>query len=165
MIINVYSYKEAENQVLINKNKRKNWISIRDFGYEHLYRQFDEVCKKNILIIEFDDVTRFNEHHHLMHPFYETLAAKRNLIHFDKEMAEKIIKFADYIYDKNEELNIHCWAGKSRSQAVGYCLNQYYNLFVENNEEDFIRNLENSIDKFIGNYDVIKIMEKTLYVQ
>ncbi|MBR4315617.1 MAG: hypothetical protein IKP65_01410 [Alphaproteobacteria bacterium] len=165
MIINVYSYKDAENQVLINKNKRKNWISIRDLGYEHLYSKFDELCKKNILIINFDDVTKFNEHHHLMHPFYETLATKRNLIHFNNEMAEKIIEFAYDINNKNEELNIHCWAGKSRSQAIGYCLNQYFNLYLNNNKIDFIMNIENSMDKFIGNYDVIKIMEKTLYVQ
>ena len=117
------------------------------------------------MIINFDDVTKFNEHHHLMHPFYETLATKRDLIHFNNEMAEKIIEFAYDINNKNEELNIHCWAGKSRSQAVGYCLNQYFNLYLNNNKIDFIMNIENSMDKFIGNYDVIKIMEKTLYVQ
>jgi predicted protein tyrosine phosphatase len=53
-------------------------------------------------------------------------------------MAREIIKFSCNIYKKKQDLNIHCWAGKSRSQAIAFCLNQYFNMFCENNEEDYI---------------------------
>lgn len=166
MLINVYSYKDAEKQIISNKNQdiRKNWISIQDLGFEHLYNVIDKYCK-NVLVIKFDDVTDFNIYHQLLHPFYYKLQDKRELINFNDDMAKKIIGFANKVYDNNEILNIHCWAGKSRSQAIGHCLNQYYNLYIENNEEDFVENIENSNDNFIGNYDVIRIMEKNLYLR
>lgn len=78
-------------------------------------------------------------------------------------MAREIIKFSCDIYKNKQDLNIHCWAGKSRSQAIAFCLNQYFNMFCENNEEDYIWNLGNSIDDFMGNSDVIKILTKEIY--
>jgi hypothetical protein len=36
-------------------------------------------------------------------------------------------------------------------------------MFCENNEEDYIWNLANSIDDFMGNSDVIKILTKEIY--
>ena len=86
----------------------------------------------------------------------------RFVILFDNKMARDIINFTNQ-FNKNDMINIHCWAGKSRSQAIGYCLNQYYNLFMDNNEEDFIRNLNQSINRFNGNHDVIKVMNQELF--
>ena len=83
---------------------------------------------------------------------------------FNEDMANKIITFAKEVYERNEDLNVHCWAGKSRSQAVGYVLNTYFNLYIENNKEDFIFNLKNTNDHFHGNFDVIRIMNKVLYL-
>jgi predicted protein tyrosine phosphatase len=161
MKINIFSYKDAEVMITRNNSYRNNWISIRDIGFEYLYNKMDELCD-NVLILKFDDVTNFDVKHNLLHPFYQRISEKRNFVHFNEEMAIKILKFTNKL-NKNDTLNIHCWAGKSRSQAIGYCLNQYYNLFMDNNEEDFIRNLQNSIDGFVGNSDVIKVMSKTLY--
>lgn len=78
-------------------------------------------------------------------------------------MARQIIKFANNVYKNKQDLNIHCWAGKSRSQAIAFCLNQYFNMFCENNEEDYIRNLSYSIDNFMGNADVIQVLTKEIY--
>lgn len=161
MKINIFSYNNAESFFTKNESYRKNWISIRDIGFEYLYKKMDELCE-NIHIIKFDDVTEFNIKHDLLHPFYKRELKKRDLITFNSKMARDIINFTNKLNNK-DILNIHCWAGKSRSQAIGYCLNQYYNLFLDNNEEDFIRNMQYSVNDFVGNYDVIKIMNKELY--
>jgi len=160
MKINVFSYKDAEQKIELNESYRRNWISIRDIGFESIYKKLDELCE-NVLIIKFDDVTEFNVKHNLIHPFYERELKNRQLVYFNSEMAREIINFSNKL--QNDTINIHCWAGKSRSQAIAYCLNQYYNLFLENNEEDFIHNLQNSVNNFMGNYDVIKVMNKELF--
>ena len=162
MKINVFSYLNAEKKFLQNQKYRRNWISIRDFGYEYLYAKMDEYCK-NVLIIQFDDVLKYNVQRNIWHPFYAREIKKRELVYFNENMAKQIIKFANDVYNKGQMLNIHCWAGKSRSQAIAFCLNQYYNLFWEDNEQDYIYNLNNSIDNFMGNADVIKILTKEIY--
>lgn len=162
MEINVFSYLDAEKQFVENPKYQKNWISIRDIGYERIYEPMDKYCK-NILILQFDDITQYNIKHGLIHPFYKREMKKRELIYFNENIARQIIKFTNSVYRKNESLNIHCWAGKSRSQAIGFCLNQYYNMFCENNEEDYISNLTNSIGNFNGNYDVVRILTKEIY--
>jgi predicted protein tyrosine phosphatase len=161
MKINIFSYKDAEDKFIDNESYRKNWISIRDIGYESLYTKMDELCK-NVHILKFDDVTEYQIKNDMMHLFYKREFAKRQPVLFDNKMARDIITFTNQ-FDKNDMINIHCWAGKSRSQAIGYCLNQYYNLFMNNNEEDFIRNLNQSINRFNGNYDVIKVMNQELF--
>lgn len=161
MKINIFSYKDAENKFMNNESYRKNWISIRDIGYDSLYKNMDEFCE-NIQIIQFDDITDLQMKSDIIHPFYKREFKNREPIVFDSIMARNIINFANKI-KKDEMLNIHCWAGKSRSQAIGLCLNHYYNLFMDNNEEHFIQNLQKSINKFNGNCDVIKIMNQELY--
>lgn len=162
MKINVFSYINAEKTFLKNENFRNNWLSIRDFNFQHLYTKMDEYCN-NVLVLQFDDVLKFNVERNIWHPFYEKEYKKRQLVYFNSEMARQIIKFSCDIYKKKQDLNIHCWAGKSRSQAIAFCLNQYFNMFCENNEEDYIWNLENSIDDFMGNADVIKVLTKEIY--
>lgn len=159
MIINIYSYEEAVKSL---SNHKKNWISIRDLGYSNIYNELDKYAE-NILEIYFDDVTDQNIKTNTLHPFYQRAYMKRGLVCFDEEMAKKIIKFSEDVYNNGEELNIHCWAGRSRSQAIGYCLNFYYNYFLKVNNSDFLYNLNNSIDKFIGNYDVTRVLTKELY--
>lgn len=161
MKINVFSYKDAEAQFIINESYRKNWISIRDIGYESLYAKMDELCT-NVKIVKFDDVTNFQLKHDLIHAFYKREFKNREPVFFNSQMAREIINFVNKL-NIDDTINIHCWAGKSRSQAVAFCLNQYYNLFMDNNEEDFIRNLNQSINKFNGNSDVIKIMNQELF--
>ena len=162
MIINVFSYNKAESSIKENERFRKNWISIRDLGYSKLYNVLDEMCE-NVLELYFDDVTEYSIKHNMLHPFYIKEYMRRGLVCFNEEHAIQIIDFANEIYERNEELNIHCWAGKSRSQAVGYVLNTYYNLYLNKNKKDFFRNINHNFDNFMGNYDVMRIMNKVLY--
>lgn len=110
----------------------------------------------------FDNVNDHNIHTNTLHPFYQREYLRRGLVCFTEDHARQIISFSNNVYNRKEELNIHCWAGRSRSQAIGYCLNNYYNLFLNPNKEDYLYNLNNSIDRFIGNYDVIRILTKEL---
>lgn len=162
MKINVFSYANAEKTFINNPNFRNNWISIRDFNFEYLYQKMNEYCD-NVFILKFDDVTRFAVDRNILHPFYQKAIKERELVYFDSKMARDIIRFSNEIYKNKQDLNIHCWAGKSRSQAIAFCLNQYYNMFLENNEEDYIRNLNNSINNFMGNSDVMQILTKEIY--
>ena len=164
MKINVYSYKNVKKLIKEDNLPKNNWISLRDEGYDYLYKDLTNYAK-NILIVYFDDVTVSNIRTDTIHPIYKKIAESRELILFNEEKADQIINFAKDVYERNEELNIHCWAGKSRSQAVGYVLNQHFNLFLEDNKEDFILNLRNTEDKFRGNFDVIRIMNKELYLK
>lgn len=162
MKINVYSLEKANKKILSDIIYQKNWISIRDHDYPEIYKYINAICE-NVCIIEFDDVTYYAEKHNLLARFFNETKEKRELIHFNEEHANKIINFAKEIFYKNEELNIHCYAGKSRSQAVGYVLNQYFNLYLSSNKKDFIRNINLNNERFIGNPDVIKVMNKVLY--
>lgn len=161
MIINIVPYKQAE-MLILNEIYPKNWISIRDVGYEHLYKNIDDFGK-NVLKIEFDDITYYDETHNLLHPFYARAKQKRQLIHFGIVHALNIIEFAEKIFESDEELNIHCWAGMSRSQAVGYALNTYFNLYKTQNYKDFTRNVLKFNDRFKANPDVLKYMNMCLY--
>ena len=68
------------------------------------------------------------------------------------ENGSKMYEFRKSIFKK--EINIHCFAGVSRSQAVGHVLNIFFNC-LEGNERDFF----NSIPKFtMMNPHVVNIM-------
>ena len=162
MKINVYPFKIVKKLIASNKLPTKNWISIRDIGYDYLYDELNDHVE-NLLIIHFDDVTESNIRTNTIHPVYKKLIGERKFVLFDNNMARKIIDFSTEVYKKHEDLNIHCWAGKSRSQAVGYVLNQYFNLYLENNKKDFLFNLNNSLNTFRGNFDVIRVMNEELY--
>lgn len=161
MKINVMSLRKA-NELIQNEYKyQKNWISIRENDFPELYNKFD-VCN-NVCIVIFDDVTYYSEKHNLSHKFFDDIRKRRNLIHFNDEHARKIIKFSTNIFYNNEDLNIHCFAGRSRSQAVGYVLNQYFNLYLTHNPDDYRLNILNNNEKFMANPDVIKVMNNVLY--
>lgn len=163
MIINVKSLHDA-NKLIFNMGDEYlyNWISIRDKDYPHLYNIIDTNCK-NICKLEFDDITYYQEKHNLLYSFYDEIKIQRELIHFNEEHAKQIIDFAQDVFDKNETLNIHCYAGRSRSQAVGYVLNQYFNLYLTTNTTDFVKNIRNNNFKFMANPDVIKLLNNCLY--
>ena len=82
-------------------------LVLEIFGYEHLYTNMD-TFGKNILKLEFDDITYYDEKHNLLHPFYEKEKEKRQLVHFSISQAFEILKFAEQIYKKGQVLNIHC---------------------------------------------------------
>lgn len=163
MIINVFSLNNAIREV---KNGRhiKNWISIRDYGYEHLYNDIDENAL-NVLQITFDDITKYQIKNDLIHPIYRDVINSRDLIFFNEEHALKIINFSNHVFNLNEELNIHCYAGQSRSQAIGHVLNNFFNLYKEKNEVDYIKNMASSIKKFMPNHDVLKILSDQIFLK
>ena len=158
MIINVYSLNKAKQNL---EKHHKNWISIRDKGYERIYKEIDE--GENILKLYFDDITKYVVSHNLIHPIYHQIHQFREFIYFDEQMAKEILKFAKKIHKKGEQLNIHCYAGRSRSQAVGYVLNTYFNLYIENNIKDYVKNLRNNNQRFMPNPEVLQIMNKICF--
>lgn len=164
MYINVFSYKKAVEYLYMGDSYLKNWISIRDKNYEYLYKDLD-IGTSNVLILFFDDVTNYSIKHNLIHPIYKEISKSRNLILFNKSIAKSILDFTNNIFNNNPNdiLNIHCWAGKSRSQAIGYVLNIYYNLYLSNNIKHFQRNIQHNNQNFIGNQDVIKIMNEICF--
>jgi predicted protein tyrosine phosphatase len=163
MIINVFSLNKVKEK--LNENQEiKNLISIRDLNYEYLYTIIDELVE-NKLILFFDDLTHYQVKHDLIHPVYKDVIKQRDIIYFNESYVEQIIKFTNHVYKENEELNIHCYAGRSRSQAIGYILNIYYNLYLENNQEHFIRNINTNNFKFMPNTDILKIMNDYLFVK
>ena len=50
-------------------------------------------------------------------------------------------------------------------KQFGYALNIFFNLFIDNNEEDFHRNLQKANYKFMPNQDVLKIMNQVLFLE
>ena len=146
MKIKVYSLPEAEQ---IIEDVRGNWISIRDRGYDELYKKIDENAD-DCLVLYFDDVDNYRVRNNLIHPFYVKQFMTREPIYFDEQMASDIYGWAL----GKKEINIHCFAGVSRSQAVGHVLNIFFNC-LEGNERDFF----NSIPKFtMMNPHVVNIM-------
>lgn len=130
MKINVYSLDKAEQ--IANGG---NWISIRDIGFEHLYKAIDENAD-NILKLYFDDVSPYSVSHGMIYPFYEEQFKKRCPVYFDDGMASDIYEWAL----GKDEINIHCFAGISRSQSIAHVINVFFNCLC-GKEDDFIRNI------------------------
>ena len=53
---------------------------------------------------------------------------------FTPEHADRIMRFVD---DGSMPLVVHCTQGVSRSGAVGYVLDRYFNRVLANNEKDY----------------------------
>lgn len=76
----------------------------------------------NVLMLNFDDITELlpNESHIL----------------FNEEHAKMISEFIKNIpINTNKTLYIHCDAGVSRSGAVGYILNEWFNRYISQNDD------------------------------
>lgn len=132
MKINVYSLEEA-----IRNINGGSWISIRDNGFEYLYENIDNRAD-DVLALYFDDVDPYRVKYNLIHSFYVKAYKTREPIYFNKDMASDIY---DFVLGK-KEVNIHCFAGVSRSQAVGHVINIFFNC-LQGDEEDFIKSIPN----------------------
>lgn len=107
-------------------------ISIQDaqsngFGFEFTESKF---CK-GVLTLEFDDV-------------YKKV---RGTVSFNKDMANQIIDFLEEYDGKVDTLIIHCYAGQSRSRAVG----AFAKYFIGDDNTKLIEN--GSINMFV--YDML----------
>lgn len=81
---------------------------------------------KNVLKLNFDDVVEKSV-------YSEDMINK--LLFFSEEQAVTIHKFIEKIKEE-KMIYVHCDAGVSRSGAVGYILNEWFNKYLTNNEED-----------------------------
>lgn len=120
-------------------------ISIFDKGY---YSPIP-VDLPNVLKLEFDDVTERENYD--------------DFLHFNDELADKIVEFIKPI-DKNDErpFYVHCAAGISRSGAVGYMLNEWFNKYLTINKSDdqMFRMNNNHI---MPNPEVIRILKRKMF--
>ena len=84
-----------------------------------------EHCEsKNLLCLVFDDYFGIPD---------DPIERSRVAV-FTHELAERIMRFVD---DGSMPLVIHCTQGVSRSGAVGYVLDRYFNRVLANNEKDY----------------------------
>lgn len=157
MKIRAYPYTTVKD--ILRENQY--WISIQDLGYDYLYRDIN--LHKNKIVLKFDDITPYHVKVNLIHQFYKNALEKRPPVYFDEKMAKKIHDFADSIANKTNELYIHCWAGMSRSQGIGSCLNVYFNLYKEKNIEDFKYNIETNQARCLVNPHVTRILNNELF--
>lgn len=103
----------------------------------------------NILKLEFDDVTERD--------------TEDGLLHFSEEHAKQIVDFIKSIKDDGRKVfYVHCDAGVSRSGAVGYLLNEWFNKFLE------VRRVDNESFRMnnshiLPNPEVMRILKKELF--
>lgn len=93
------------------------WDSEPPFAKEH--------CEsKNHLCLVFDDYFGIPD----------DPVERSRLALFTPELAERIMRFVD---DGSMPLVVHCTQGVSRSGAVGYVLDRYFNSVLATNEKDY----------------------------
>lgn len=103
------------------------WISITDIDYPKA-----KIEAHNKLCLSFDDVTPYNVENSFIHPFYKNAFLSREPVFFSSKMAMDIVNFVHKIEDSRDILCIHCYAGKSRSVAVGAVINTITNTSPDN---------------------------------
>ena len=86
----------------------------------------------NVLKLEFDDVAERD-----LEVGWNIFESSHEMIFFNEDHAKSIHEFIkDIPADSNKQLFVHCDAGVSRSGAVGYILNEWFNKYLTSNEED-----------------------------
>ena len=105
--------------------------------------------RRNILKLEFDDVTEKD--------------TDPGLLHFNSDLAKQIIEFIKPIKaDDKRPFYVHCAAGVSRSGAVGYMLNEWFNKYLTLNRADneaFVMNNSH----ILPNPEVVRILKKEMF--
>ena len=102
---------------VISIQSSSGWDSEPPFSKEH--------CEsKNLLCLAFDDYFGIPE---------DPVERSRVAL-FTPEHADRIMRFVD---DGSMPLVVHCTQGVSRSGAIGYVLDRYFNRVLANNEKDY----------------------------
>jgi len=103
----------------------------------------------NILKLEFDDVTEADK--------------EEGLLHFNENHAKKIHDFINEIpTDSKKPFYVHCAAGVSRSGAVGYLMNEWFNKFkTVNRIDNEAFQMNNS--HIQPNPEVLRVLKKELF--
>ena len=146
-----------------------NLISIRDAFSDHeteeKYACLDRRVARNgvnMLTINFDDIDPYRFYHGMEHPSVRNKFANGQLepLFFNQKMAEAIVDWVKRLWeaDHGVVVKVHCWAGRSRSQAVAYWLNIYFNLILDRNLDDFYENnARNVFEKVHFNCEVLRV--------
>lgn len=108
------------------------YISIRGTDSEecHIPRVKENLWFRGIKLV-FDDVDTTDS---------KILGTRMTL--FSQDQAEEIIKFVQFIQADPVEMTliIHCWAGVSRSAAVGFWINDAFKLHLPNYRNGMLYN-------------------------
>ena len=172
MKIEVYNLNKALK--VAEKCPGCNLLSIRDKYTCHDDTDEKHACLDrriarngiNAKIVYFDDIDPYRFYHGMEHPFIQSKFedGTREPIFFNKEIASEIVNWVMEIWkkDHNATIKIHCWAGHSRSQAVAYWLNMYFNLILDRNIEDYVaNNALNVHEKIHFNCEVLRVFTET----
>ena len=132
---------------------KNNWIiSIFSSPMEDQYGKTPSYSPlpnaSNILKIQFDDVTEHDSDWGW---------------HFNSNLAKKIVSFIKNIKDDgSKNFFIHCDAGVSRSGAIGFLLNEWFNKFIANKPEDdeFFKKMNSHI---MPNPEVMRILKTEMF--
>ena len=175
MKIEVYSL----NRILSNTKKCgkngqvQNLISIRDScsGDETIekHNALDRRISRygiNALVVTFDDIDPYRfkfgmEHPEIRKKFED---GTHTPIFFNSELAKDIVSWVRNIWENDHDctIKVHCWAGRSRSQAVAYWLNMYFNLILDMNILDYVANNKlNVSEKVHFNCEVLRVFTAT----
>ena len=151
-----------------------NLLSIRDpfSGYadtDEKHACLDRRIARNGInakVVYFDDIDPYRFYHDMEHPVIKEKFAdgKHTPVFFNADLAREIVKWIMPMWEKdhNFTLKVHCWAGRSRSQAVAYWLNMYFNLILERNIEDYMaNNALNVHEKIHFNCEVLRVFTST----
>lgn len=171
MKIEVYNLNHVLKEV--KKCPGCNLISIRDaFTDEPTHEKYACLDRRvarngvNMLTIAFDDIDPYRFFHDMEHPSIKNKFAGGQLepLFFNSKIAEDIIRWTKEIWEKDHgaTIKVHCWAGRSRSQAVAFWLNIYFNLVLDRNLDDFYENnARNVTEKVHFNCEVLRVFANT----
>lgn len=169
----VYNLTNVINEVNAHQDGEMNLISIRDRycsdSTAKKYTMLDQGIAKNnvnVLTMYFDDIDPYRFYHGMEHFSIKEKFADGKLkpVFFSKEHAIEIVDWVRKLWEKdhNVTIHVHCWAGRSRSQAVAYWLNMYFNLILDRNMDDYlINNALNVVEKIHFNCEVLRVFTTT----
>ena len=120
----------------------------------------------NAKVVYFDDIDPYRFYHGMEHVSIQEKFkdGQKAPIFFNSDIAKDIVKWVMDLWkkDHNCTIKVHCWAGRSRSQAVAYWLNMYFNLILERNIEDYMaNNAINVTEKIHFNCEVLRVFTAT----
>ena len=137
-------------------SKKPDWyvgkwiISIYSSGLGVDWSPFPD--RFNVLQLHFDDVTE-----------KDIAVLFENMVFFDTTQAKAIHEFIEKIPAEDKRMfYVHCDAGVSRSGAVGYLLNEWFNKYLTDNKEDY-EYFKRENNHILLNPLVVRILKEELF--
>lgn len=141
------------------------FVKNKNFIRSQFYRDETFFVNNNVINIrDSDDKYRLPVVNSCLRLIFDDITkAEEGFVLFDTEHADKIIHFIESI-DQSKDLYVNCAAGISRSGAVSYCLNEYFNKYLDNNVHDYELFFKNN-SQIMPNPHVKKVLHNTLFGQ